>query len=867
MLRSIRSVLAALMVGAAHATPALPIQLSDNVTPTAYQLALTIDPGRVNETGEVIIDVDIKTGANSLRLNASRLAIKSAQLEIAGVRLLASARSVNDDVLELLFKTPFPAGHGKLKLSFSGRLNEQDLSGLFRRRVGNDWYVYSQFEATSARATFPCFDAPRWKTPWTIALTVPAALTAVSNAPMLREVPQAHGMKRVEFAATAALPSYLIALGVGPFDVVEGDRLGKTPIRYLTPRGQADRAHYAAATTPRILGWLQDYFGRPYPYAKLDLLAVPVAGGFGAMENAGLITFGSTLMLAEPAAETDDFQRNYVATAAHELAHQWFGNDVTLAWWDDLWLNESFASWMGDKATAALMPDWHWARNLADARDNAMRVDLLASARRVHQPVHSNENISSAFDAITYAKGEVVLAMVEHWLGPTRFQAAIRSYLAGHAGSNANSDDFYAALAQQDADIAAAMRSFTEQVGIARLDVDLQCDGKPKLTLKQSRLAPAGMPAIAATPRWQIPVSIRTPAGVSRLLLKTATAEVPLPDATCPDWVEANADGVGYYVSAYSADLRRRLLATGHSASEGELRVVLDDTRMLSKSGDIGIDDALMLGERYARQDRRDIAEAALNLLLQAKPLVERDQQATYAALLQRSVGARARALGMAPKTTDDADDRLMQPQWLTTTADLGQDKVMRADAKALAGQWLIDPKAIDPALRGTILGIAALDGDRHLFDAFVKAARNSADLDERADLYTAIGNFRDPALADAARQLLLSSQHDIRDGMVILAQQAQDDAGRAAAMAFVSQRLKALLARMGRDLPAQLPAVFDAGCSEAEANQLGEVFGEPLREYAGAPTALRQSAERIRQCAAFKAMQGKRLEAYLAKH
>ena len=417
---------------------------------------------------------------------------------------------------------------------------------LLRQQEAGRWYAMTQFESTGARLAFPLFDELGWKVPWALTLTVPDNLQAFANMPLAEHSPTKPGWKTLRFETTPPLPVYLLAFAVGPFDVVDAGLShplpasngpgpasapasphSATPMRFIAPAGRGADAAYAAASTGAIVRRLEAYFNQPHPYAKLDSLAVPVTVGFDAMENAGLITYASTVMLAAPGSVTPRFQRDYTAIAAHELAHPWFGNLVTMAWWDDLWLNESFASWLGDRITAELQPGWGWDSAAVMARRDAMRTDRLQSSRRIAEPVHTDDDLAGVWDSITYQKGQAVLAMFEQWLGPDRFRAGVRRYINRHAWGSATAADFSAALAVDEPSLPDALHSFTHQPGIPRVAVEILCDaGPPRLRLRQSRLLARGSVGRsgAAPALWQLPMVIRTPGGSSGLLLATPEA-------------------------------------------------------------------------------------------------------------------------------------------------------------------------------------------------------------------------------------------------------------------------------------------------------------------------------------------------------
>jgi len=844
------------------AAQSLPMRLPGGVTPLSYHLVLTIDPDQPSHHGEISIALKLQAASRSIRLNATDIKVSSAVLEMAGQSYPASVKVADNNLLDLIFAKPVPAGQGELKMTFTGRLDDQGSQGLFRQKEGGDWYAFTQFEATSARRAFPVFDEPGWKVPWTLALIIPAKLIAVANTAVAREVPLANGMKRVEFLTTPPLPSYLVAFGVGPFDVFDAGKVGNTPLRFITPRGRASEASYAASMTPTIVAKLEAYFGMAYPYGKLDVMALPITLNFGAMENPGLVTFAARILLAKPSAETVSFKRRFVAVQAHELAHQWFGDYVTMAWWDDLWLNESFASWMGDKITAQVAPEWRFETGTQQARAWAMHTDRLLSARRIHQPVNDGESLESAFDGITYSKGQAVLAMFETWLGADKFQAGVRRYMASHAWGNATGDDFVAAIAGGDVRLASAFKSFTEQAGIPRLNITLVCQGKPLLKLSQSRFLPKGSVPMSAS-LWQIPVTLRSPAGQAQVLLKEESTTLALPDATCPAWVEANVNGAGYYRPVYAGGELIKLMAKA-DLSVSELLAHLDDAQALTESGDLPLADALALALHYAQHPRREVSDAALDILNRIEPLFGVDQGAAYADLWQRAFGAHARALGLLDQATDSEDDRLTRARWVERLLDVGRDSALRAQAKELAQAWLRQPKSLDAASRGLVLRSAAIDGDRAFFDALVQAVLISPDRAERADIYSALARFAEPELAQAALRLWLSPQHDIREIMQSGRDHYRNEAAREAQFRFVKDNFAAISKRLPKESMARFPQFFAGFCSAGKAAEVEQFFTPLLASYEGGASHLKQSLESIRLCAVYRAAQQASLADFL---
>lgn len=866
--------LAALLLGvgliAAHAE--LPMRLGDAAQPLAYRLDLRVDPRQAWHSGSVEIDLRLREPTARLRLHAEQLSLQSVRYEAAGARRRASVQRADADSIYLHFDPPLPAGEGRLLLQFRGEISDKDVFGLFRQREGRDWYAITQLEDLGARRVFPSFDEPGWKVPWTLTLTVPEGMVAVANTPVLREQPAGRGFKRVEFKTSPPLPSYLLAFAVGPFDVLEGGQVGGKPLRYYTPRGRKQEAGYAAAVTPAIVARLQAYFGIDYPYEKIDSLVIPFTDSFSAMENPGLITYASRSLLAPPGQESLQFQREYLSIAAHELAHQWFGNYVTMAWWDDLWLNESFASWMGDKITAELRPEWRWESSGQLARRSAMAGDRLASARRIHQPVATRQDLGTAFDEITYSKGQSVLAMFESWLGPEAMRAGVRRYLARHAWGNATGADFVADLGEGRADLAPAFASFTEQAGIPLLRMTLRCEGRPRIELEQRRYQALGAPPQSAA-LWQLPVVLRTPAGPTRVLLKTPYASVDLPDAQCPAWLQPNVDGVGYYRAQVAAPLLQALLLQARPSSN-ELLALLDDQLALAASGDVPLAEVLTLLERLAQDPRREPREAAAEALAGLRPLLSGAQQPAYARLWQASFGATARALGWQPAAGEDLDARQLRHALVARVAELGADATLRAQALGLARDWLAaagrdgleHAERVDPGMRRELLATAALSGDARLFDALLALARRTPERRVREDVLDALAAFSDPALAARARALAFDPALDIRETLpAVLTRQSTRPALAPAALAFVETHGAALRKRMARQAPAYLPEQLAAGgCSVELATQLQRVFGPQAGRYDAGPGTLAKVLERLQMCAGYRAAQAASLDAYL---
>jgi alanyl aminopeptidase len=725
---------------------------------------------------------------------------------------------------------------------------------------GDRWYVYSQFEAIWARRAFPCFDEPSYKVPWQLTLRVKKDQVALSNAPMVSETDSGDGMKVVKFAETKPLPSYLVAIAVGDLEFVDAGTTGKknTRVRIVVPRGRGPEAKYAAETTPAIVNLLENYFDIPYPYDKLDEVAIPLYGG--AMENAGFVTYGTGIILAKPDQDTPSRQREWVWVAAHELAHQWFGDLVTTAWWDDIWLNEGFASWTSNKIVNEYHPEWHADVSALNSYQGAMQSDSLVSTRRVRQPIESKDDIINAFDSITYDKGSALLNMFESYMGRERFRAGIHRYLTKYSWKNATSAEFLAALAGDDTSVAAAFSTFLDQPGVPLVTAALDCSGgAAKLKLSQQRFLPLGS-AGSADQTWQIPVCARYPSGQGDArecaLLSQKSAQLPLSrSGGCPAWVEANAGAAGYYFGLYEGNLLDALLKDDAQVlTLAEKVALVGNLSSLTRSGKIPLGRALALAPSLAQDPARQVVTKTMEITTGLQDnLVSKDLLPRYRQYLLDVYGGRARNLGWKTKAGESEDARFLRPALLRVLANQGQDSELIAQAKKLALAWLDDHKAVDPDMVGVVLTTAARYGDRDLFDRMRAAAKKEKEENFRGDLLFSLGSFQDPEILKAALPIVLSDEFDSRESAGILFGPAQRRQTRDFAYDFVKQNWDRLIAKLPTDSGSFLPYVAGGYCDSQHRQDVENFFSGRSTKYTGGPRILTQVLEGIDLCVAYK--------------
>ncbi len=680
----------------------------------------------------------------------------------------------------------------------------------------------------------------------------------------------------VRFAKTPPLPSYLIAFAVGPFDYVDAGRAGarKIPIRIVTPRGKAGQASYAVKTTGPLLERLEAYFGIPYPYAKLDQLAIPQTVTFGAMENAGLITWSEHILIAPSSEETINFQRVQASINIHEMAHQWFGDLVTLAWWDDVWLNESFATWMADRTLVEWKPEWHEdARRVQDTA-NVMFEDVLVSTRKIRQEIASDDDIVNAFDPISYQKGAAVIAMFESWIGAEKFRSGVHAYLAANANGNATERDFLQKIeAASRPGVAAAFETFLDQPGVPVLDVALDCasgGGGGTLSVAQKRLLPVGSAGSSAE-TWKIPVCARSGGGAADArrcgLLEKPAGSLPAPAGACGSWLFANDGELGYYRTIYRGDLLPKLLEVADSQLTLAERVgLIRDAGALGEAGAIPMSQALGFVPRFGGDPDYQIVSATVRSATDVREhLVPEDLRPHYARFISKVYGARARALGFTAKPGETDETGLLRHLLVPFVAREGDEPQLRAEAKRLALAWLGDRKAIPAELAGDVLAVAARFGDAELFDKYMAAARAAKERRDRIRLLGALGDFRDPALVRRALDLYLGNEFDPREADTPFYAAAHAINSPDLVWTFFKEHYDAILAKMPREIVGTAPSVGGGFCDPAHRKDLADFFQDRVGKLPGGPRTLAQTLETMDLCIALRNAQEESVREFLS--
>ena len=722
-------------------------------------------------------------------------------------------------------------------------------------------------------------------------LVVPKGYPAISNARVVERAATADGGERVKFATTAPLPTYLLAFAVGPLDVVEApaippNAVRKTPLplRGVAAKGRGPELAYALAHTGEIVAALERWFGIAFPYEKLDIIAVPDKGG--AMENAGAITFREYLVLLDPTRAPLEQRRVYFYGMAHALAHQWTRRPRHDALVGRHVAQRGFRDHHGqqDRRRGRARSRHGGSRSRAHARGDGCRR-ARRGAEHPHQPVHDTNDISNAFDSITYVKGSTVLGMFENFLGPAAFRAGVHDYLTAHAFGNATADDLLAALSRASKrDAAAAMKTFLDQPGVPFVEASLVCGaGKPKLHLEQSRYLPLGSTGSAAS-TWQVPVCARVPDGAKSVtactLLTTRAGDLELPVKACPAWVHPNADGLGYYRWTLAPNDAAKLAKAGLAAMTPRERSSFAQSLRAGFSRGTtpaGRRDVRALAVAASVRDTNPAVAFAARCDLDAVDgrlvragLVDGGRRARlFEADLYRPLYAE---LGWQPKkgATETAERQSLRSGVVRLMTSFARDPAAREEATRRArayvgfgGDGALHPDAVDANLAGPALATAMEDGDAALFDALLSLLGRTNDEVVRVRILGSLGSARRPELAARARALALDPSLRGNEWATPLEIQLVIPETRDAAWAFIKEHLDAILARPSR--AAHVITWGGAFCDEAHAAELQQLYASKLGKLEGAPRTMAETLERIRLCIASKNAQEASASAFFA--
>lgn len=860
-------------------------QLDESVRPIRYRLNLTILPERDNFSGRTEIDIEIASPTRVIYLHGNGLSVTESSLSAPeGAVYEASYEQVEaTGVARLTFTDSVPAGPATLHFEYTAPFKSRS-EGLYHTTIDGESYAFTQFQPIDARRVFPGFDEPVFKTPFEIAVTVNEQDIAIGNAPILSEEPVGEGLRRVTFLATEPLPTYLLAFAVGPLDVVDAAALpanairrNPLPLRAAATQGKGDRLRFALENTDAIVSYMENYFAVAYPYPKLDLISSPEFGT-GAMENAGAIVYGDALLLLADNASPEQRQR-LGSTHAHEIAHHWFGDLVTPKWWDDTWLNESFASWMGNKAAHVWRPEYQLDMVSLVQALAAMNLDSRIAARQIRQPVEKNLHIASSFDAITYLKGGGVLSMFESYLGEEGFRDGLREHMRRFEHSVADVEDFMMSLAEGSGrpDVVPAFRSFIDQPGVPIVDAKLMCEaGNSTLSLRQSRYLPIGSRG-DPNQLWQLPFCVRYGAGgiVTKecMLLTGAETTMALNSAECPDFVMPNADGAGYYRFALDDAGWRNLMAGFDGLNQKEALVAADSLSAAYQANRLSTVALIEAMRTIASSPHSQVAMApGKDLIRLSNELVPDDARDAVLALMREFYRPRLDALGKIEKMPTDTaavERAFFRTKLMKLLAIDAEDLELRTTLAEQASRYIgfgrqdsgatrpagggLYEDELDPALVAIALAAGVQEFGAPFAEVLIERLMASSDAKFRTDAAAALAATDDPALGDRMRQLLLDERLRAREPTTLAFALAARPSQRRATFDWFKENESVFAERLSHFAHRWLPRIGGGFCTASELEEVEEFFSPLVTKWQGAERTLSVVLEGIELCAALK--------------
>jgi aminopeptidase N len=847
----------------AFALPAAAQRLPGTVVPESYTLWFAPDLQKDTFRGRETINVQLKVPASSITLHAAEIEFGAVRIEAAG--RTQDARVTLDEKSETAtFTVPqqLPAGPVVIHVTYTGILNDK-LRGFYRSEANGRKYAVTQMEATDARRAFPSFDEPIYKATFEISLMVDTGDTVISNGAQVSDTPGPEpGKHTVQFARTKKMSTYLVAMIVGDFVCREGSA-DATPLRICSTPDKRGLTAYALEAAAQQLKFFNAYFGIPYPFDKLDIIAVPDFAA-GAMENVGAITFRERLLLVDADRASLRVRKQVAGILSHEIAHMWFGNLVTMKWWDDIWLNEGFATWSESKPVAAWRPEWNVHLDDTAATQTALGLDALRSTRPIRTKVETPAEINEVFDAIAYEKSAAVLRMIEGFVGAEAFRKGLNAYLTKYAYGNAAGEDFWREMtASTGRPVDRIMQSFVEQPGAPVLTVRAQCTGTTtEIGLRQERFIGAPT-ATAAGQTWTLPVCFKANDGQARCEV-IAEREHTVSAPACNN-VFANAHGRGYYFTEYPPDTVRGLGRSAPGLEPVERLSLLGDEWWMVRGGrhDVGV--YMDLAALLADDETAAVTDAiATRLEFADAYLVKASDRTRYQEWVRRRFGPTLRAIGI-PGDPREPDERHSRRATLLELAGVtGDDTEVQHRARELAVTYIADPGSLPGTLVPDVLRVAAVGGDVKLYETYVSQVQKlAAQPEEYYRFFNALPWFREAMLIERTLAFAVSPSVRTQDTGTLIANLIARPWSQQAAWEFTKAQWPALVQKLGtfQGIPTIISSIGSM-CSTEKAADVRQFFAK--YPVPSAERTLQQAIERIEVCAGLAQRQSGPMSAWL---
>ena len=838
------------------------IVLPANVRPRHYQITLQPDLDKFTFDGLELIEIEIAETTSDIVLNADEMRVHTATLVKDGNSQLATAITLDGEreTVTLSFTNAIEPGAAQLDLRFTGALNDK-LRGFYRSQYVNPegetaYLATTQFEATDARRAFPCWDEPSCKATFQLTLNIPTQMVAVSNTPIIDTAGLDSGYKSIMFARTPVMSTYLMAFIIGDLTYIEQEAANNTRVGVWTTRGKEEQGRFALETSARMLSFFNDYFGIPYPLEKLDHIAIPDFAA-GAMENWGCITYRETALLVDPDNSSAGTRQRVAEVVAHEMAHMWFGDLVTMEWWDDLWLNESFASWMGTKAVDWAFPEWQmWTQFVNMDTNRALSLDGLKNSHPIEQEVKDPAEISQLFDAISYSKGASVIRMLEQFLTPEVFQRGLHQYLNANQYANARTEHLWAALEEASQQpVTAIMGTWTGQMGYPVLRVEAHESGDHlELALSQERFVYDNLMGETEPEEmvWQVPVGVaQSGNGESQILvMDSPQARLRLDRPAGADgWFKVNPLQTGFFRVNYSeADWQRLIPAISALTLPATDRLgIQNDAYALSKAGLLPVTQFLALAEAYKNEDDASVwSDLASNLRDIELLVADEPCHENFRSFARNLFGPAARRIGWEARDGEGHLDALLRSTVLSQAGSYGDPEFL-SQARERFDTYLKDGSTLHPDLRGLVFSLAAQGGDDTTYDALWELEKKADLQEEKIRLLLALARFSQPELLQETLRRAISDDVRSQDTISVITSVASNLRGRHLAWQFVKDNWDEFDRRYG-DGGFGLMRLVSICSNFVDADKLAEV--ETFFQEHPAPAAertIRQALERVR--------------------
>ena len=829
-------------------------RLPGNVRPEHYALQLAPDIAGAAFRGTETIDVTLAAASTSVTLNAIELKIESVT---SGGQTAAVTYDEGKEQATFTFPRALPAGHAALEIAFSGVLNDK-LRGFYLSKTKTRSYAVTQFESTDARRAFPSFDEPAMKATFDVSLTIDKADTAISNTGIKSDKDAGEGKHTLVFETSPKMSTYLVAFLVGDFECTKGKADG-VPIRVCSTPDKIKLTPFALKAAEHILSYYDSYFGIKFPMKKLDLIAIPDFEA-GAMENFGAITYRETDLLVDEKDGATGAKKRVGSVVAHEMAHQWFGDMVTMQWWDNLWLNEGFATWMADKAANEWHPEWHFAQDSADELDGTLNYDAGKTTRTIRAKAETPAQISEMFDGIAYGKAGAVIGMVESWVGPDVFRQGVHNYLASHLYGNATAEDFWSAqTAVSHQPVDKVMSSFVDRPGVPLVRLgEAEKAGYP-VTVERFF---ADGPGDKSEPGWTIPLCLKTAGGAASCQLvqgktgRLAPAGLPL---------FANAGEKGYYRVAYTPAQVKAITAVAETGLTVPERIgFLGDRWALTQAGQASVGEYLDLGLAVKSDPNAPVLDSVLTRIGLIRNRIATDEdRVRLNAVVRREFGPAYAALGADGKggTFDQQQIRTE----LFGALGAAEDPAVQAHARQVTEDLFAGKQVTEPNLVDVSVALTAANGDEAFYDRVQILAERAADPGLQSEALEMLTRFRKPELEVRTLEYAVSGKVRNQDSWLLIAGELRDRQTSELAWAWIGKNWERVKGQLTTASGAGVVAATGSFCSVRERNEVAEFFG--THKVEASERALAKALDAIDGCIRLRETQEPKLNAWLAEH